>query len=227
MLALLTAAIKELGWTGTLVHSINRLAAKLGMRQACLVKYLITRQEVVALGEQTLGRVRGIEVRELLCDDPLCQQLGRPNEVIQARFAQGGHCYAAFRKGELAGFMWLNFGQYQEDEVRCTFILSPAEESAWDYDVFVFPQHRLSFTFLRLWEHANEAMAVRGVKTCYSRIAYYNVASLASHGKLGSHVIGSVYFLRLGRMQLSWSLNFRPHIAFSADAGAFPQLLIP
>lgn len=227
MLSILKAAVKELGWSGTLVHIVNRLTGKLGMQQACLVKYHITRQEVQVLSDLTAGRGRGIEVRELLQGDPLCQQLGRPSDVIQARFAQGGHCYAAFRKGELAGFLWLNFGKYQEDEVRCTFVLSPFDKSAWDYDVFVFPQHRLSFTFLRLWEHANEVMAARGVNTCYSRIAYYNVASLGSHSKLGSRVIGSVYFLRCFGMQLGWSLDFRSHITFTADADAFPDIHVP
>lgn len=225
MISLLRATYRELGLSGTLVHIFNRLMGALLLSRVGIRKYHITRQPV-DLSAMAGGRGRGIEVRELFANDPQCQQLGRPLEVIRARFEQGGHCYAAFRKGELAGYLWLNFGQYREDEVRCTFLLSPPDQSAWDYDVFVFPQHRLSFTFARLWEHANAVMAGRGVTASYSRIAYYNMASLASHGKLGSRVIGAVYFLYLGDWQLSWSTDFAPAVSFSRDPQYYPEIHI-
>jgi hypothetical protein len=133
----------------------------------------------------------------------------------------------AFRKGEVAGYLWLNLGKYQEDEVRCTFILSPFNQSAWDYDVYVFPKHRFSFTFPRLWEVANKAMTAQGIQNTYSRINYYNIASLNSHKKLGSHIIGSIYFLRFFQMQLSVSVNFQPAITFSLNRQTFPKIYIP
>ncbi|MDD2720468.1 MAG: hypothetical protein PHH47_04095 [Gallionella sp.] len=225
MISLLQATYKELGLSGTLVHSFNQLMGALRIRQVAIRKYHITRQ-AVTLSEAAAGKGQSIEVRELYRDDPLCLQLGRPAEVIQARFDQGGHCYAAFRKGQLAGYLWLNFGKYQEDEVRCTFVLSPFDKSAWDYDVYVFPPHRLSYTFPRLWEHANGVMAARGVAASYSRIAYYNTASLGSHSKLGSRVIGSIYFLCVFGMQLSWTGDFRPTFTFTADSRHFPEIHI-
>lgn len=226
MISLLLSTYRELGFSGTLVHLFNRLMGALRISRVAIRKYHITRQPVSVAG-MTAGKGRGIEVRELLRDDPLCRQLGRPFEVIQARFDQGGHCYAAFRKGELAGYLWLNFGKYREDEVRCTFVLSPPQQSAWDYDVYVFPQHRLSYTFPRLWEHASEVMAARGVQATFSRIAYYNIASLNSHSRLGSHIIGAVYFLQIAHWQLSWSTDFRPAVTFTADPGRYPEIRIP
>ncbi len=225
MISLLQTTYNELGLSGALVHIFNKLMTRLRIRQIGIRKYHIARQ-AVSFSELAVGRGRGIEVRELYCGDPLCLQLGRPAAVIQARFDQGGHCYAAFRKEELAGYLWLNFGKYREDEVRCTYVLSPFNKSAWDYDVYVFPQHRLSFTFFRLWEYANEVMMEQGVQASYSRIAYYNLASLRSHRKLGSHIIGSIYFLRIFKIQLSYSMKFRPTITLISDPQSYPEIYI-
>jgi len=226
MFSLLNSTYKELGLTSTLIHICNRILNSLHLKQIAVYKYYITKQSVTSSALLPSGKGRNIEVGEICCGDPVCLQLGRPAEVIQARFNQGGHCYAAFRKGEIAGYLWLNFGKYQEDEVRCTFVLSPFNKSAWDYDVYIFPKHRFSFTFPRLWEYANEAMLERGIENTYSRIAYYNIASINSHQKLGSHVIGSIYFLRFFQMQLSLSTDFKPAITFSYNRQIFPDIYI-
>lgn len=227
MFARLTNACKELGLMNTLVHICNRILAKLFLNQVAIYKYYITKQSITSSPLLLSGRGKDIEVREISSSDPICSQLDRPFDVIQARFNQGGHCYAAFRKGEIVGYLWLNFGKYQEDEVRCTYVLLPFNKSAWDYDVYVFPKHRFSFAFPRLWECANEAMTERGIQNTYSRINYYNIASLNSHKKLGSHIIGSIYFLRFFQMQMSLSVNFRPAITFSCNRQTFPDIYIP
>lgn len=222
----LTNIYKEFGPTDTIVHICNRILASLPHKQAALYKYYITKQHVTHTCLIPENKGKDIEVREIDAHDPLCQQLCRPLETIQARFNQGGHCYAAFRKGELAGYLWLNFNRYQEDEARCTFTLAPLNKSAWDYDVYVFPKHRFSFTFPRLWEHANKVMAEHGIENTYSRINYYNISSLNSHKKLGSHIIGSIYFLQLFQIQLSLSTNFRPAITFSRHRHIYPEIRI-
>ncbi|MGC2456582.1 MAG: hypothetical protein WA435_01120 [Gallionellaceae bacterium] len=226
MFARLNKTYKELGPTNTLVHICNRVLASLFLKQVIIYKYYITKQSVTSSLLISSGKGKNIEVSEIGSRDPICSQLDRPSKVIQARFNQGGHCYAAFRKGEIAGYLWLNFGKYQEDEVRCTFVLSPFNKSAWDYDVYVFPKHRFSFAFPRLWEYANEVMTARGIQNTYSRIAYYNIASLNSHKKLGSQIIGSIYFLQFFHMQLSLSFSFRPAITFSRNRQTLPDIYI-
>jgi len=226
MFSLLNSTYKELGLTSTLVHICNRILNRLHLKQVAMYKYYITKQGVTSSPLLSFDKGRNIEVTEIGCGDPVSLQLGRPVAVIQDRFNQGGHCYAAFRKGEIAGYLWLNFGKYQEDEVRCTYVLSPFHKSAWDYDVYVFPKHRFSLTFPRLWEYANKAMLERGIENTYSRIAYCNIASLNSHQKLGSRVIGSIYFLRFFQMQLSLSTDFRPAITFSYNRLSFPNIHI-
>jgi len=226
MFLLLKSTYKELGLTSTLVHICNRILNSLHLKQLAIYKYYITKQSVVSSHLLPLDKGKNIEVVEICRSDPVFLQFGRPLEVIQARFNQGGHCYGAFRKGEIAGYLWLNFGKYQEDEVRCTYVLSPFNKAAWDYDVYVFPKHRFSFTFPRLWEYANEAMLERGIENTYSGIAYCNVASINSHQKLGSRVIGSIYFLRFFQMQWSLSVHFRPTITFSYNRLSFPNIYI-
>lgn len=227
MFARLNKTYQELGAANTLIYLFNRILATLSFKGATICRCYITKQSVTSFPSISRDKEKNIEVREIGRSDPVCAQLGRPVELIQARFDQGGHCYAAFRKGEIAGFLWLNFGQYREDEMRCTFVLSPFDKSGWDYDVFIFPRHRLSYTFLRLWEFANETMRQRGIENIYSRVNYYNIASLNSHKKLGSEVIGSVYFLQFFQMQLSLSVNFRPLITFSRNRQIFPNIYIP
>lgn len=226
MFLLLKSTYKELGATSTLVHICNRILNSLHLKHLAIYKYYITKQTVLSSNLLPFDKGRNIEVREICSGDPVCLQLGRPAEVVQTRFNQGGRCYAAFRKEEIAGYLWLNFGKYQEDEVRCTFVLSPFNKSAWDYDVYVFPKHRFSFTFPRLWEYANEAMLEHGIENTYSRIAYYNIASVNAHQKLGSRVIGSIYFLRFFQMQFSLTVNFRPAMTFSYNRLSFPNIYI-
>jgi hypothetical protein len=226
MFTRLTNTCKELGPVDTLVHACNRILTIFFRGRATIYKYYITKQPVKSPSLMPEGKGKEIEVREIERDDPLCLQFDRPAAVIQARFNQGGHCYAAFRRGELAGYLWLNFGKYQEDEARCTFILTPMDKSAWDYDVYIFPKHRLSFTFPKLWEYANQAMAERGIEQTYSRISYYNIGSLGSHKKLGSHIIGSIYFLQFLQVQLSFSMNFKPAITFSNHSETVPEIRV-
>lgn len=227
LLSRLVDTYKELGAVDTFISVCNRALGKITRRQALIYKYYVTEQKVTKISLVPLGKGKDLEVREVLSDDPVCTQLDRPPSAIHARFRQGGHCYAAFRKGELAGYLWLNFGRYREDEVRCIYDLAHPDKSVWDYDVCVLPRHRLSFTFPKLWDYANEVMAGRGIENTYSRIHYHNLGSLSSHKKLGSRIIGSIYFLKFFRWQFSLSGTFRPVLTFSRNARVFPRIRIP
>src|SRR5690606_27821891 len=87
---------------------------------------------------------------------------------------------------------------------RCDFRLEPAELAAWDFDIYVAPEHRMGRTFARLWEGANSYLRARGVEWSMSRISAYNAGSFKSHARLGARVVGRASFLFLGPLQLAW-----------------------
>ncbi|HEY8351300.1 MAG TPA: hypothetical protein VIK87_02045, partial [Sphingomonadales bacterium] len=91
------------------------------------------------------------------------------------------------------------------------------QETAWDFDVYVAPEHRMGRTFARLWAAANEYLRARGVRWSLSRISGYNPASFNSHKRLGARVIGRASFLRIGNWQLMWS-NRAPYLHLSRKA---------
>lgn len=101
--------------------------------------------------------------------------------------------------GEFAGFLWFIQGDYDEDEVRCTFRPEPPDESVWDFDVFVSSRHRMSPVFLKLWEAANRRLSEEGVQCACSRISAFNPRSRAAHERLGANRVGGVVFLCVGQ----------------------------
>jgi hypothetical protein len=144
------------------------------------------------------------------------------------RFSQGAVCLAALNGGDCIGFLWISFGPYLEDEVRCRYIPLPQGEAAWDFDVYVYPEHRNSLVFLRLWDEANRYLAARGVRWSLSRISAFNPGSMASHARMGTRRIGSAVFLSIGPLQvsmatvtprffLSWKPDRIPSFALSAE----------
>ncbi|SDY11314.1 hypothetical protein [Nitrosomonas halophila] len=216
----------ELGIKDTLLYIFDRLLYKISFKTLILHKYYITQQPVSQDCLVPAGKGGDIEIAQIGPDHPLLQQMDRPFSVLQKRFANGGHCFSA-RKGEqFAGNLWLNFDKYQEDEVRCTYVLQPKGQAAWDYDVFVLPKYRFSYVFAKLWDEANKVMRQRGIGHVYSRINYYNIASLQAHKRLGSRIIGSLFFINLGRFQCAISLHFKPTLTFSLNRDVFPEVHI-
>jgi len=226
MLAKLKLTYNELGAADTLLYIIDKGLVKLTFNRCRLHKYYITRQPVNAIASVPATKALDIEIKQLASDDPALTEMDRPFTTLQQRYQHGGHCFAAFKKGQFAGNLWLNFDQYQEDEVRCQYILLPAGHTAWDYDVFVVPKFRFSYVFAKLWDHANQVMSHRSISYVYSRINYYNIASLQSHKRLGSQVYGTAYFINIGALQLMVSRHFRPYLTLSYRQAEFPALYI-
>ena len=88
-----------------------------------------------------------------------------------ARFDQGAFALAVYLRDRYVGYVWLAFRQYDEDELRCRFALSRPEQTAFDFDVYVFPAFRLGRAFAAVWHAANSHLAERGVTRTCSRIA--------------------------------------------------------
>ena len=166
-------------------------------------------------------------VREVDASDPVISQFPREREVITTRFELGAKCYVSEIKGNFAGYLWLAFDGYDEDEVRCRYEFGSAEPCAWDFDVYVDPAYRLGRTFARLWDAANVALLARGIGWSCSRISRFNPASVAAHKRLGMVRLHTATFLCVGTLQVSiistkpfvhigWSQKSRPVILLRA-----------
>lgn len=159
---------------------------------------------------------------------PLNALFPRPPEVIAKRISDGAHCFVALAGEEFAGFLWLAFNAYDEDEVRCRYELADPQHCAWDYDVHVEPKYRIGRTFARLWDSANAHLAGRGIKWSISRISAFNPASLAAHGRLGIRTLCSANFLCIGPLQIS-VISAAPwfHVSLSPSSRPCVRLLPP
>lgn len=214
--------LNQLGWLDLLLYGLGRAIERLSKGHCKLYKYRFVAQRVRGAPALSRGRGRQIDVRLCLQAGTLPSGAPRPDAVIARRYARGALSLAALQHGQLAGFLWLQFGAYQEDEVRARYELAAAA-SAWDFDVWVRPDARLGFTFARLWDEANRLLAARAVDWSCSRISAFNHGSLAAHGAIGTVALGSATFLRCGRWQ--WMLATRaPYFHLSRNPRSFPRL---
>jgi hypothetical protein len=123
------------------------------------------------------------------------------------------------------GCLWLCLDPYLEDEVRCRFMPMPPGQVAWDFDVYLRPEHRVGFGFARLWDEANSLLRARGVAWSISRISVLNTKSLAAHDKLGIRTLATAAFLRVGRLQLMLA-SLPPFVHLSSSASSAPTLAL-
>lgn len=171
------------------------------------------------------GKAATSMARQLNPDDPLLTQSPRSTEVIADRFAQGAICLAIVKNDILQAFLWLIHKHYDEDVARVRFILPSSGKAVWDFDVYVAPAYRLSYTFLKLWDTANAHLREHGVRWSLSRISAFNAGSLSSHSKLGARPIGSATFIIAGPLQImTSSLSPKFHLSFGQSR---PKLLMP
>lgn len=150
MIEKLVSNIRHFGFSDGMLFNLARALhrAKVGS----LHKYRFYAQPLSAKRRLPERRGKNIETRWLERGAPELKEIPRPGAVIEARFDQGGHCLAAFMNGKLVGCLWYVPRCYQEDEVRCDFDFSEEADCVWDFDVYVDPEHRLGFVFMRLWD---------------------------------------------------------------------------
>lgn len=223
MIGRLVTLKRELGWLNTLLYAIDRLLAKVSGQAARLVKYYIVVQPVAGQSLLPKGRGKRIEVREITAEMPATEDFPRPADVIQQRYADDACCLAAYDNGVFAGYIWLAWGNYREDEVRCHYHLWPQEGLAWDFDVYIDPARRLGLAFPRLWDEANACMRFRGVVATVSRISAFNPGSLVAHTRLGAQRRAWLSFLVMGRWQLMLA-SVPPYIHLSTGPSSVPDV---
>lgn len=216
---------RELGTLELLLYALHRVLEAASGGRARLVRYRFVAQPI---GRGGVARVRadtGTQLALEPADGALVPQFPRPPEVIQARYRHGAHCLAATVKGEFAGYIWWQHQQYEEDEVRCRYVLGQPQHCVWDFDVYVVPRFRLGRTMARLWQAVDDHLAAQGVRWSLSRISTFNPGSLSSHARLGTVDCGTATFLVLGRLQLAL-LGQAPFVHLSWRAGARPTVTL-
>lgn len=201
MLARITGPFKEFGFFAGLVYVADRLLQQCSPRMRLYFYELM----VQPIPERSLlpPRLAGLlEIREIGRDEPEMQRVVARPEVMQSRLAQGAICLGAFQKGKFIGYIWFCRRAYEEDEVRCTFVVTPEAESVFDFDLYIFPEHRMGLAFVGIWNGANKFLRERGARYSFSRMTRFNMASRRAHRHLGSKLTGRALFLQAGRLEV-------------------------
>lgn len=217
-----TKAVIELGWTPASIYALNRTMERLGLGTRVYYYYLLAQP----VPESTIlppGLGRTITVREILEGDPALARMPVPDRVLHRRFAQPSVCLGAFKESELVAYLWLCFGAYDEDEVRCKFVPQPKGRAVWDFDVYVFPRHRIGLGFACLWDEANARLRAKGVATSFSRVSAFNPISRRSHQRMHARIVGTAIYLVAKPMQLMLS-NRRPFVHLSLREATQPTI---
>ena len=197
MLDRLISPFREFGWFAGILYSADRVLQRLSPRTR-LHFYELMVQPISDKPLLSTGLVKSFEFREITRGQPEIVQMLAPVEIKESRFQQGARCLGVYKSGELVGYLWFGFGRYNEDEVRCTYELSPSEQSVFDFDLYLFPAHRMGLAFAATWHGANAFLRERGIRYTFSRVTRFNLPSLRAHSHLGGTRLGSAIFLQVG-----------------------------
>ena len=217
------SVVRELGWCDGGLYLVSRMLERVTQGRVRLLKYYFVAQPVRLRPSAASGERDNLVIVKVDATHPIVLRLPRPPEVIQKRFRDGAHCFVALRAEEFAGFLWLQHGRYDEDEVRCIYYPLPADRAVWDYDVYVDPGFRLTRTFMRLWDAAHGYLSGEGYRWTMSRISAFNKHSLSSHQRLGAVFLGSGLFLVIARVQVSF-FTALPFVHVSLGGNSAPEL---
>lgn len=208
----------------SVLYLVSRCLEKISGGTARLIRYDLVAQPVRPTSQEP-ENTRPSTTLVDICrpDSPFVREFPRPAEIIAWRFRQGHECLCAAVGGRFAGYLWLARDHYDEDEVRCRFILACPAQSVWDYDVYVEPRFRIGRTFSRLWQYADRHLSSQGVGWSFSRISAFNRDSLKAHSRLGATRMFSATFLCIGKMQITITSRL-PLIHVSLSENCRPTL---
>src|SRR5690606_25033252 len=118
------------------LYLVDRLLERLSS-QFRLHFYELVAQPIPDRPLLSTGLRKNLEFRQIREGDPDIESMPARSEVKESRFRQQAICLGVYQKGVLIGYGWFCFERYEEDEVRCTYVL-PAD-GVFDFDVYVFP----------------------------------------------------------------------------------------
>lgn len=222
MLSKIVGPFREFGAVVGLLYSIDRLLSNFSPETHLYVYDLM----VQPITDRPLVPARWnkqLEIREIKAGDPELGLMPVRPEVMRARLAQNAICLGAFAKGRLIGYMWFCSRSYDEDEVRCTYLMTAAQASVFDFDFYLFPEHRMGLGFVALWNGANEFLNRQGILYTFSRLTRFNVASRRAHQRLGAKVVGRVLFLRGWRVEIMLA-TLSPYVSITKSGRVHLQL---
>ena len=195
---------RQRGWAVALLYASHRVLSLLTGGRGRVISYELVAQPI---GAGHLSSVRddpGTQIQLIQPLDAVVSKFPRPSHINEQRWAQGANCYGALVKGEFAGTIWIQSRCYEEDEVRCDFLMNDPQ-TVWDFDVYVEPRYRLGRTLGRLWKAVDQHLSNQGVRWTFSRISRFNAESLNAHARLGAISVGQATFLTWGRWEAGWS----------------------
>lgn len=197
----LTSPFKEFGAFAGALYLIDRLLSRISpnLRLFCYELMVQPIHDKPLIPDRM---TRSLDIREIKRGDPELDLMPVPPEIIEFRLKQNAICLGMFKKGEFIGYIWFCFGVYEEDEVRCVYLLTPEKEAVFDFDLYLFPEHRLGLGFIGIWEGANKFLYKRGIRYTFSRLTRFNLASRKAHDHLGWKRVGQAYFLKVWRLEL-------------------------
>lgn len=191
--------VAELGRADALLYCLDRLGQATGGRIG-FTRYLLVAQPVVSLAISGLGST--ITVRPLESLAGLSNETTLTAKSLAARTARNTICFGAFVGDKLVGFACISLVPHDDEILNIRFITAPANKTAWDYDLFIAPGHRLGVVYAKLWNEMFAFLKSRGIEWTISHIASYNLHSWRSHSRMGAVPIGSLIVIRLGRRHI-------------------------
>lgn len=221
MISKFAGLVREFGFGNAVVYAFG-LAVAAVFPRIRLYRYYIVAQPVAEKDHLPPRRGRAIDVREMKPGDPGFADLPIDDDMLDFRFGQDVVCLGAFQDGRAIGCLWMCFGAFEEDEVRCVFDLRHVPRASWDFAVYLDPDARLGFGFLRLWDEANAVLRARGIAWSMSRISAFNPGSLASHARMKATRTGSLTAITGPRRQLVFS-SVAPWIVFGRHDRKLPR----
>lgn len=180
-------------------HAIGTLSYGLARLASVLPQIHYHRYALLVIPASSMPKMpTGYEVRTAKPSE-VEGQIDASSDTIAYRFSQGAVPLGAWHGGQLVGVIWLVEEAFDEDEVRVRWL--PPPRHAWDTGLWIAPERRLSRAFAALWAGCAHWLQSRGLVGTASRIADYNVPSLAPHLRMGGRVIGHAIIAGAGSTQ--------------------------
>jgi hypothetical protein len=213
MIHKLAGVYREYGLVLGVLYGLDQVLQRLSSRLRIFVYQLMV-QPITDRPLLPARFARRYEIREIKKGDAELALMSARSDIRESRFDQHAICLGAFSDGRLVGYIWFCYGKYEEDEVRCTYVLPSAEEAVFDFDLYIFPEHRMGLGFVAIWQGANAYLKARGIRFTFSRLTRFNLASRRAHDHLGWKSIGRACFLAIGPVELMLA-TLRPYLHLS------------
>lgn len=209
----LNGPFREFGLPAGAIYIADRLVRRVLPRSGIFF-YEFMAQPVPAAPLLPERLARNLEPRIIGPGHPDVQRMPAREDIKAQRFEQGAWCVGTYKNDQLLGYVWFCAPQYEEDEVRCTYILSDAGAGAFDFDLYVMPERRMGLAFSALWHTAFQHLSHRGVRYSFSRMTRFNLPSRNAHLRLGSQRVGRALFLQSGVVEFMVS-SLAPYVALT------------